>query len=195
MSRTKTYEELYKRAIKVAQIKGYHQDAYDFAGWITERWLSGKAQHQSLEYSLIDYLRAEYGGTGDRRGSDAILRTHRAPETSVPGLDAGSAEENLERMWARSSNAPLNDPRLAQSERSYCDPARYLRGSSLDIWRWSTGGRKLSEIGNELGVSESRASQMLTRAKTEIIRFEGLRRMNELVEEGRTTFEIEWITL
>ena len=56
-----TLEQLYKRAKQHARKCGRDQDADDFAGWLTKRYLEGHSKHQTIRQSFIDYLRGAYG--------------------------------------------------------------------------------------------------------------------------------------
>jgi hypothetical protein len=53
-----TLVQLYRRAVKTGRYKGLGHEAEDFAGWLTIEYLEGKRRHQTIEQSLVDYLRA-----------------------------------------------------------------------------------------------------------------------------------------
>ena len=53
----------------------------------------------------------------------------------------------------------------------------------------------MKEMAAKLSLTESRVSQLLTAAKREILRVEGVRKMRERIEDGRSILEIEWVTL
>lgn len=189
-------ETLYKKAIRCAKIHGHPDIAEDFAGWITVKWLEGKSQHQTLDYAFIDFLRIEYGGTGRHRGGDALLRSHRQQETSLPGCDEPTIEESLERMLALRDDAGGDHSRPSIIERSDCDPRRYLSDRFGEIWqKYFVEEATLKEVAAGLGITESRASQLATIIKRQIENFEGLRAMNHRIESGKSKLEIEWITL
>lgn len=61
-------ERLYFRAIKLGLKSDLGEDAYDFASWITVKYLEGKSQHQTLDQSLIDYKRETFGNLGSQKG-------------------------------------------------------------------------------------------------------------------------------
>jgi hypothetical protein len=189
-------EILYKKAIKHASYAGHADIAGDFAGWITIKWLEGKAQHQTLGQSLIDFLRAEYGGIGDRVGSDAILRARRQPQTALPGCDESSVEENLERMHHSSSIAQGNMVEPLPVERTTDDPQRYLPNRLEEVWYlYTKEERSLKQIGEILNVCESRVSHLLSAVRRQILAAEAIREMRERIEDGRSNLEIEWIAI
>lgn len=71
MTKTKrsSLEQLYEKAKKYANIKcSKKEDANDFATWVTVKYLENKSQHQTLQQSFIDFLRAEHFS------SDALQR-------------------------------------------------------------------------------------------------------------------------
>ena len=194
--REESYEKLYKKAIKTAQYAGHKDIAEDFAGWIAVKWLEGKAQHQVLSYSLIDFLRLEYGGTGRRCGVDAILRSRRLKATELSGCDELTAEENLERLHASSDNSQGLRGEFANDER-YRREYRGLLPIKLDnIWQlYAVLGLCQLEIAELYGVTESRISQYLKTVKESILKFEAIKLMRERIEENRDQLEVEWITL
>lgn len=192
----KEIEKLYWRAIRAATILGHDDIAEDFGSWITIKWLEGKSQHQTIAQSLIDFLRAEYGNAGKRCGADAILRARRAPENQIPGSAAGSNEEAAERVLSGVSLSNWNDRRFAGVNREPVDAAAVLPDRLAEIWKAYTEEEiTYKEIGDRLGITESRVAQLFARSKDMILNFEGLREMRRRIEENRTTFEIEWITL
>lgn len=195
MEGRRSYEHLYKRAIKTAKAKGLGDEAEDFAGWICLKWLEGKAQHQTLNQSITDYLREFHGSLGGRGKRDGILRAYRAKTPDISGCDEQSAEENLERMWHGSSHAQGINPAIEEYHRRHIDPRGFLSPRLAEIWSLYSRDVALKKIAEMMQVTESRASQLLSKAKLEVLRFEGLRLMQERTEEDRLVFEIDWISL
>jgi hypothetical protein len=69
-------KKLYLRAIKLGTKKGLGEDAFDFASWLAVKWLEGKSLHQTLDQSLIDYMRVRYGhdrSEGAKARKDAVF--------------------------------------------------------------------------------------------------------------------------
>jgi len=190
------YEQLYKKAIRHAKIKGYSDIAEDFGGWISIKWLEGKSQHQTINQSFIDFLRLEYGGVGYRRGSDAILRTHRQPQAEVSGCDESTAEETIDRLQYSGGDAEGDLGRSAQVTGSDVDPRSYLSSRLGHIYHaYIKEERTLAQVGKDFGLTESRVSQLMTKIEIYILQYNGLRKIRELVDEGRTSLDIEWINI
>lgn len=52
---------VYDMAKAMARVRGYNEYAEDFAGWLMQSYSEGKRQHQKLDHSFIDWLRATFG--------------------------------------------------------------------------------------------------------------------------------------
>lgn len=187
--RKRSFEELYRRAIARGKAAGLGDEAEDFAGWITLKWLEGKAQHQTLDQSLVGYRRRQHGDPRIPSGRARIAAKARTiPITPDEGRE-GEAWITEDRLGHELGELP--DDRGLD-----VDPEDFLSGRNLLIWTFVAREElKLSEIGDMMGITESRVSQLMTRAKLEVLRFEGLRQMRERIEDGRSRLDVEWITL
>lgn len=196
--RRKSIEELYKRAVKVAKIKGHSQIAEDFAGWIAAKWLEGKAQHQSLDYSLIDFLRLEYGSAGLRCGADGLLRSRRASEASFSRPDSDSNDEITERMLASSSYSQNVNSRDTDDSKQSIDIAGMLSIEDEAIYRMRIDEEMThEEISLVFGVTESRISQRWSSILKQTEQTLGMQKFKDRIEDDPnfTKLEIEWISL
>ncbi len=159
----KTIERLYKRAIGCAIKMGFTEEAYDFAGWIAVRWLEGLSQRQTINQSLIEYLRCEYGN--DRRNigryklSRAVSASQLPPGSRVDHSDS----EAFDRIIANSGHFETNDPEstaLAREAEQIGDGC-FDSGRRKQVFSLLRKGLTLKEIGKITGVTESRVSQVI----------------------------------
>jgi len=146
--RKKTYEELYKRAIKVGRAKGLGDESEDFAGWIALKWLEGHAQHQTLDQSFIDYRRSQHGDARHPGGRARILgQSNTLSIAPAEGAEDGSsiAEDRL-----AGSAGELPPDRIDD-----VDPSVFLSGRHLAVYVLAVQ-RELSlrEVGEIMGSSE-----------------------------------------
>jgi DNA-binding Xre family transcriptional regulator len=190
-------EHLYKKAIKEARYRGHSEIAEDFAGWITLKWLEGKAQHQTLSQSLIDYLRGEYGSAGIRCGSDALLRSRRA-KTNSQELNDETVEESLERLWASSSYAEAIDRESSDNKQESVDTRELISIRDETFYKMIIEDEMtLKEVGDVFGITESRVSQIWAETKKRSFTSLGLNKLKEKLQDNEnfTKVEVEWITL
>ncbi len=113
------------------------------------RMLEGKGQHQTIDQSVIDYLRATYGDS--RIYSDDERSNRNNPYSIGPG--------DYERLL------PVDIRRESSARLDFDECSRFI-GNKLDkvcfglFYKW---GLSEAEIGNLFGFSESRVSQRLKR--------------------------------
>jgi hypothetical protein len=126
-----------------------HADTHmsDFGAYCVERWLIGKDLKASYRNIGIDYLRIFGDRTGTRGSSDlmASMKTKR-----VKHLDSQHGKNSFELDRFHDAEA-LRDPRLPQQDRMVL----------ILYFEWEFN---LKEIGDLLGISESRSCQMLKKA-------------------------------
>ncbi len=127
-------------------------DADDCVQEILCRMLEGKHQHSTINQCVIDYLRTESG----RKGS--------------PGYTA-----RLNLKYANPIGPGADEPATRVDYRGVLDDRRNLEfienisGKSGEVLRMSViDEKKLREIGTALGLTESRASQLLSAAKEKV---------------------------
>jgi hypothetical protein len=146
--------------------KGQDQHVSDFGAYCVEQWLSGRNPGTSYEYLGIDYLRSFAHRYGTRGSSDMLSRP--------PGLRVYSETGGLPQLGANSvelrrfeESSLLRDRRLSQRHRIHL----------ILYYEWQFD---LKELGDVLGVSESRASQVLT---------EAVSAQKALIQAGDSSFE------
>ena len=196
-SRAPNIEVLYERAKIHARAAGYPDDADDFAGWISSKWLEGKSQHQKIEYSLIDYLREQLGSARKYGSTDALLRRNRAPEPKITEAREYSVEESLERTINErgigegdTQESALLEQQLGLSR--YGTYGHPIKGGVRFLYE---EGLTMGQIGEIYGITESRISQIIKEARREIERDYGLERMREKIECDETELEIKWLII
>lgn len=197
--RRENIQDLYEKAAKIARIKGYVDDAEDFAGWITIKWLEGKAQHQTLSQSLIDYLRSHYGSDRLYGSTDALSRKRRGRiGNGDSGHDAETFEEALDRVQASSGHYAGLSGQLEDDfrpHRSVILDERLLGGSLLDCYRAIRSGLAIQEIATAWHVDISRVC-FLTRQLERLTEEQYLwEEILPAVREGKRPFEVDWIRL
>lgn len=185
----KSYEELYKKAIKAGRYAGLGDEIEDFAGWIVLQWLEGLAQHQTLDQSVIEYRRRHHSDPRHPGGLAKLVGKTRTISIASPGEDSPLSID-IERALAGSAgNVP---PSYELSSH----PSEFLSGRSLEIFDLYTKNEfTLSQIAERFGVTESRISQLLRAIKNEIFEELGLRKMLDRCEDGNTELSIDWIEL
>jgi hypothetical protein len=166
-------ERLYKKAILSARIHGFHEEAYDFAGWIAIKWLEGKCKHQAIDFSLIDYLREQYGHDRRAPGRKKLSGALRASELAACADGQCSIEEAFDRVLADNGHIGRCNPESASIE---CDDHRAGAGRfnsprKREVYELLRKGFNLVEIGKlSGGISESRVSQIVTQMRADCAR-------------------------
>lgn len=130
--------------------RGIEEHISDFGQYCVEQWLSGRNPKTSYEYLGIDYLRSFAHRYGARGSSDMLSRP--------PGLRMDPEAGGLAQFGADSvelgrfnESSLLRDPRIPQRQRIVL----------ILYYEW---GFNLKDIGDVMGVSESRVSQVLDQA-------------------------------
>lgn len=184
-----SYEELYKKAIRAGRYGGLGDEAEDFAGWIVLQWLEGLAQHQTLDQSVIEYRRRHHADP--RHPSGLAKLTGRARTISIAPIGEDKKQTfDIERSLKGSTG---DGP---EQFGPYVDPSKFLKGRDFEIYELYTKQElSLRQIGERLGVTESRISQLLKKIKDEVFYMLGLSKMLERCEDGDTELSIEWIEL
>lgn len=195
MDNRKSIKDLYLRALVCARIHGRGEEAYDFAGWISVKWLEGKSQNQTLDQSFADYLREQHGNLRRNRGRYMLSRALRSSDVKTKGSEDASDEEAFERVLAGSGHIETNDPESTILERE-----RHNSGVGLascvrkeSILALLSDGWSGEEIADRFGLEPSRISQLRREIEAELARGLGLSEMRERVENGETALEVDWI--
>lgn len=125
----------------------------DFGAYCVEQWLSGRDPRTSREFLAIDYLRSFANCTRNGR-----LRFHASTAGAIPFGPETDVDERLGRdsheLGRFIESSALRDRRLSQKQRIVL----------ILYYEW---GLDLKEIGDVMGVSESRVSQVLAQALRE----------------------------
>lgn len=143
-------EKLWRRALAVGQEAGLDEQASDFAAWVTLEVLEGKSPSGELKFRLTDFRRKLYGRSGTEMGELQQKGTlYAAPigediENGEVQAVAPAISQPLRRFIEI-----LNDGDLTHFER-------------LLIWAQYAYGITIQEIGDIIGVTESRVSQIST---------------------------------
>jgi len=179
LSDPKAVHKLFKRATYVAKRRGYSELADDFAQEVALNRLSGRGRHQTIDQAFIDYLRSQYGRTG-ARGS---------------GSGSGRVPKHINHV----NIDKIRD--LAEPTRDLAPPrefAHLFRGREAELYRaYFVEERANKSIGEELGITESRVSQLLSPIKERIrkhaILLDGYERMEW--DDTFLSFRIEWAVI
>lgn len=172
MSKRKSIEELASR-IKIASFKfGLRgEDIQDATQEILLRMYEGKHKHSTVDQMLIDYLRTQSGRKGEV-GYDsrkALARPERlyASNGRDRGLVDGAKFRDLEYGVDTGLSDRLVDGRI-DCERYFEKLKLFLNERELFIYNSYTDEKTLKEIGEDLGLTESRASQLLKNIKDKL---------------------------
>lgn len=172
MSKRKSIEELASR-IKIASFKfGLRgEDIQDATQEILLRMYEGKHKHSTVDQMLIDYLRTQSGRKGEV-GYDsrkALARPERlyASNGRDRGLVDGAKFRDLEYGVDTGLSDRLVDGRI-DCERYFEKLKLFLNERELFIYNSYTDEKTLKEIGEDLGLTESRASQLLKKIKDKL---------------------------
>lgn len=172
MSKRKSIEELASR-IKIASFKfGLRgEDIQDATQEILLRMYEGKHKHSTVDQMLIDYLRTQSGRKGEV-GYDsrkALARPERlyASNGRDRGLVDGAKFRDLEYGVDTGLSDRLVDGRI-DCERYFEKLKLFLNERELFIYNSYTNEKTLKEIGEDLGLTESRASQLLKNIKDKL---------------------------
>lgn len=155
------HHRLWKKAKNFAEARGFGDEAEDFASSLVLRKLEGKSLKQSLEQSLIDYLDS--------------LRAHKRILGSPSGYLSKGVRFSIDEPFGSQNNDGSTISGLVGSFRDglaidrelefYCS---ILTGKERIIFELYSQGATLKEIAKEFGVTESRASQMMTKLENKI---------------------------
>lgn len=184
-------ESLYKRALKHGRCNRLGDEAQDFAQWLMLQYLEGKSQHQTLDQSLIDYLRKQHGGSrnpGSRAKYAARLRTVSLSPVGTRETETQWIDNHIERERGG----------VEESQRNDFDFREVLKGKLALVWEYYSAGIDTKRIGSLLGVSESRISQLLGKCTGLIYKSQKqahLARIRTAIESTPTEFEVEWVSL
>lgn len=188
-------EILYKRCVIHAKRKGYNQIAEDFASWQTIKYLNGKSQKQTISQSFIDYLREQ---------NDFSRRSCSFNE--LFGISSRGNDSNLPEYSKHYNNSFIKQFELHDKnfENNFSEITGY--GDSFDtsrinfknirqqlVFELYLNGYTLFEIGEILGFTESRCSQIFKQIKTEVLNQIGFKLMKEKIELDETNLKINWI--
>jgi hypothetical protein len=168
--------EAQKRARYVAKKRGYPELADDFAQELALHWLSGHGKHQTVDQFFIDYLRTLYGRSGVC--SDRSKYSER--------------RNYVDLTEARDIAAPSRD---LEPKREY---SHLFSGRESVIYElYFVEERSGEAIGEYLGVTESRVSQLLASIKEVIKRHVVLMDGYERIEWDNSflSFSIKWMSL
>jgi len=173
MSKRKSIEELADR-IKIASFKfGLRgEDIQDATQEILLRMYEGKHKHSTVDQMLIDYLRTQSGRKGEV-GYDsrkALARPERlyASDGRDRGLVDGAKFRDLECGVDAGLSDRLVDGRI-DCERYFEKLKLFLNERELYIYNsYIVDEKTLKEIGNDLGLTESRACQLLKNIKDKL---------------------------
>jgi DNA-directed RNA polymerase specialized sigma24 family protein len=150
------WRSIYERSRFVAGRLGFFdQHGEDVAAEVVCRFAEGRGRHQTVDQAVIDVLRELHG----RKGSPGYAaRQALKAASSLEGLDRTLRDRGdlLGALEARE--------RVLRAYRSLKRPRDRL------VFRRVLEGKRLKEIGVELGVTESRVSQQLIRLKSELRR-------------------------
>lgn len=150
--------KLYHKAIKVAKIKGYPEEAEDFGGWCAEKWLRGKSLKQTIDQSLIDFLRETKGCRNNRkRSADALKNVDYHNSIFFENGNSKLLEEKFISNY-RTPDEELERKEMNRDYSIFLDKDIHISLYRLIIEK----GFNLKEAGDILGFTESRASQLFS---------------------------------
>lgn len=179
---------LHKRCKTHAIRSGYPELADDFAQEAFIGWSQG--WRQTVEQAFIDFLRHQYG---DPRSAVGLER-QRTEARSI-SLDAPGGSGEGESLGHDFIGLPEEQPEPVRSPGGF----EYLfSGRELAIYeRYFIDEATEVTIAEELGVSESRVSQILGSMKRKIRAEALMQELRERMEADDSigVYQVEWITL
>jgi RNA polymerase sigma factor (sigma-70 family) len=151
------YEEWRRRLGFILARYGRSQEADDAVNEFCQGMLEGKHQHQTLDQFVVDYLRKS---SGDKRSRSYSERQNL--------INADSFEPDRHEREHRDDSCGDMDTRI--------DFRRMLGAIRVPVYRYIfssfyAGGLTMKEIAEDLGVTESRVSQLLSKAEYEVAKY------------------------
>jgi DNA-directed RNA polymerase specialized sigma24 family protein len=181
------YNRFFRIAAAYATRRAYSQISEDFAQEFCIKKFTGSKQ--TTEQMFIDFLRKEYGDTRSAGGRLRANARHR-----MVSLDKPLHEDSGESLHAIIAS-PGGESELIRS--SWRDVVKLGGQQALISELYFDDEWKLKEIGDYLGVTESRISQIIKQISKKIIKYglyiELISNYRDFKEES--LLEIEWIKM
>lgn len=180
-----------KRAKHVAVKRGYPELADDFSQEIFIAFARG--WHSTLDQLFTDYLRKEYGNTRTPGGLEKRLAKSRTVSLDEPCSETESGAHFHELIAD-----PRSIKERAESDIDFQDLSFLFTGRQVEIFslyyleEWST-----ATIGDWLGLTESRISQLLKLIKKEIQNYFAMKELRDRLQWDSSfgVYQVEWIRI
>lgn len=144
MGERQSLEEMHEKALLYARNRGFGDEAEDFAQWLVIKYLEKKSQHQALRYSFIDYIRESRG------------------DSRAQSFAHSSKFEQFEEQYQLKSSHHFADELVYENEVIRILNEK-LKPREKEIFAlYYSEDITLMEVGQRLGLTESRCSQVMT---------------------------------